>query len=178
MSVSKEEITLLKEVSELKGIQPASEFYQLPFELMERIKKVLTQPPYNTGKGGVFVKVSERQPSSAKVDTYHVNVKYLDMDDSVLMPSVCTYSGEWETNENEEVVEWLDETSSPISVGAKTEQGIEAVELLDWAGNNGFIWSPSEEKWCKWENTGYSSKTIVKRTSAELYNLYKSLIKL
>ena len=136
----------------------------------------------NTGKGGVWVKVSERQPSSAIVDTYHVNVKYLDMDDSVLMPSACTYSGEWETNENVEVIEWLDETSSPISVGPKTEQGIEAVEFKNLL--------KAIEEW-KYSDDHYldNSKGFqIAAASQELndkckalkkaYNLYKSVIKL
>jgi hypothetical protein len=63
-------------------------------------------------EGGLkWVKVSERTPTGNVVDVYHVKVRYLDMDDSVLMPDTCTFSCEWETKDNIEVVEWLDEST-------------------------------------------------------------------
>lgn len=68
------------------------------------------------------VKASEQKPPENIIDTYHTNIRVKGLDETVLLPSGTTYSREWEVENGEEVVEWLE----PISSTGVTEEWIEA----------------------------------------------------
>lgn len=46
----------------------------------------------------------------------------------------------------------------------------EAIAFAEWASGHGFDYKG--EKWQKWEQTDYKSKSLVSRTTEQLYNLY------
>lgn len=52
-----------------------------------------------------------------------------------------------------------------------SQVGKEAIEFAEWIGKEGFIWSRAELIWCKWEKTN-TSKTIIKKSTFELYKLF------
>ena len=101
----------------------------------------------NTGKG-VWVQVS--YPTHDKVVLTRTN-------------------GDTYTSKGEELLDFFlaPETSSPISVGAKTEQGIEAVEFALWIADKGYL--PQYDNEPRWVMTD----DFDQHTTTELYNIFK-----
>ena len=83
------------------------------------------QPPYNTGKGGVWRKFSDKLPEMSK--WYHCKFGDHPSEQGFYFISP---GGNWQ-----HLIEYLDETSSPISVGDGWAKGLQyAIDVLNQYG--------------------------------------------
>lgn len=85
-----------------------SDHFNIPVNLIQRLEDFINniRVQYAPVEQMKWIKVSDRNPAKNYIDVFHCNVRMKGTDEN-LFPMGVTFSGEWEIDDEYEVIEWL-----------------------------------------------------------------------